>query len=212
MLKASAQDGRGRDRSAAVREQIVGAAVATLSKEGFARTSARAIARTGGFNQALIFYHFGSVKDLLLAALDATSEQRFARYHSAVGQARSLEEMIGVARHIYVEDLASGHIRVLSEMVAGGLSDPDLAAEVAVRLEPWIDFARTALARVLSGTPLEALMPGRDLAFAVVAFYLGADLLTELEGDRSRVERLFASASRLAPLMVPLLEKEAGKT
>ncbi|MDP8929025.1 MAG: TetR/AcrR family transcriptional regulator [Actinomycetota bacterium] len=213
MLKASAQGDRGRGRSAAVRDQIVRAAVETLKKEGFAGASARAIARTGGFNQALIFYHFGSVKDLLLAALDATSEQRMTTYQKAVGQAASLEEMIGVARRIYAQDLASGHIRVLSEMVAGGLSDPDLGAEVAARLEPWIDFAQAGLARVLSGTPLEALMPPvRDLAFAVVAFYLGADLLTELEGDRSRVERLFATASGLAPMVAPLLAREAGKT
>lgn len=186
------------------------AAVETLKSDGYAGASARAIARRGGFNQALIFYHFGSVKNLLLAALEATSQQRMAHYQSAVGEAASLEAMIEVARRIYAEDLESGHIRVLSEMVAGGLSDSELGAAVAARLEPWVDFAESALAKVLSDTPLEALMPARDLAFAVVAFYLGADLLTELEGDRLRVEHLFATASRLAPLATLIPRKQAG--
>ena len=51
------------------KEQIVGAAIETLRTEGFGGTSARAIARIGDFNQALIFYHFGSVNGLLLEAL-----------------------------------------------------------------------------------------------------------------------------------------------
>src|SRR5947208_16019504 len=52
----------------ATRKRIVMAAVETLKQEGFAGTSARAVARTGGFNQALVFYHFGSMTELLLAA------------------------------------------------------------------------------------------------------------------------------------------------
>jgi AcrR family transcriptional regulator len=50
--------------------EIVEAAVETLKTAGFHGSSAREIARTGGFNQALIFYHFGTVRQLLLAALD----------------------------------------------------------------------------------------------------------------------------------------------
>src|SRR5207249_1839872 len=44
----------------ATRAQFVEATIETLKREGFAGASARAIARTGGFNQSLIFYHFGS--------------------------------------------------------------------------------------------------------------------------------------------------------
>ncbi|TMD18757.1 MAG: helix-turn-helix transcriptional regulator, partial [Chloroflexi bacterium] len=51
------------------RERLVRAALTTLTQQGFSGTTARAIARTGKLNQALIFYHFGSVDRLLLAAL-----------------------------------------------------------------------------------------------------------------------------------------------
>jgi hypothetical protein len=37
------------------------AALETLKPTGFAGASARERARTGGFNQALLLYHFGSV-------------------------------------------------------------------------------------------------------------------------------------------------------
>src|SRR5256714_6049554 len=60
--------------------QIVEAALETLKAKGFAGASARAIAYRGGFNQALIFYHFGSVQNALLASLDLISERRLEEY------------------------------------------------------------------------------------------------------------------------------------
>ena len=60
MTAASAKGSETRDR-------IIEAALETVRVEGFADTTARAIARHGGFNQALIFDHFGSVDELLTA-------------------------------------------------------------------------------------------------------------------------------------------------
>lgn len=48
--------------------RIMDAAIETLKSEGITGTSARAIAHRGDFNQALIFYHFGSVNNLLIQA------------------------------------------------------------------------------------------------------------------------------------------------
>ena len=81
-----------RRRSAGTKLQIVEAALETLKTKGFAGASAREIARTGGFNQALIFYHFGSVRNVLLAALDLVSERRMratGRRSSDAGQCPS---------------------------------------------------------------------------------------------------------------------------
>ena len=54
-------------------QTIIESALATLRDEGFAGATSRAIARRGAFNQALIFYHFGSLENLLVAALEQTS-------------------------------------------------------------------------------------------------------------------------------------------
>lgn len=177
------------------------AALETLKEEGFAGASARAISRRGDFNQALIFYHFGSLTDLLLAALDETSARRMEAYEAAMQEATSIEGLVQVALDIYREDLASGHITVLSEMITGSLSHRELGPQIVTRMEPWIDFAQRAIDRVLEGSPFATVLPSRDLAFAVVAFYLGIDLLTHLERERPEPERLFAAAARLSPLV-----------
>jgi AcrR family transcriptional regulator len=186
MLKATAQE-----VPPGIKSQIVEAALESLKRDGFAGASARAIARRGGFNQALVFYHFGSVQTLLLAALDETSRRRMERYEAALDSVSTPAALFELAREIYLEDLESGHITVLSEMIAGSLTHPDLGPEITARIQPWIDFAERAVNRAVEGTPLEDLLPARDIAFAIVAFYVGADLLTVLDGDRARVERLF---------------------
>ena len=180
----------------------------TLRSEGFSGASARAIAQRGGFNQALVFYHFGSVHQLLLAALDETSRRRMSRYAEVVGTAQSLEELIVVARDIYREDLDSGHVTVLTEMIAGSLGHPELRAEILQRVEPWIDFAEAVIKRVLAGSPFEAMVPSRDLAFAVVAFYLGMEQLSQLQPDEDRAAPLFEAVALFAPLIAPLLSAD----
>jgi len=171
-------------RGEETRARIVEAAIETLKRDGFAGASARAIARTGGFNQALVFYHFGSVRDLLLAALDETSARRMARYREVMDHADSLPALLAAATDVYREDLASGHIKVLAEMMR--------------RIEPWIDFARDAIARVSATLPFPVPVPPEDAAFGVVALFLGVELLTHLEGDGSRSDRLFELGAQLA--------------
>jgi len=184
---------------------LIEAAIATLKTEGFGGTSARAIAREAGCNQALVFYHFGSVANLLLAALDTTSERRMRRYGEEVAAADGLGSLVDVAARIYQEDLDAGHISVLAEMIAGCSSTPGLGEEVSARLEPWFQFAEDATRRALRGSPLADLLPTRDIAFAVVALYLGIEFLAHLDGDRSAAESLFATAKRLSGLLGAIL-------
>ena len=186
------------------RSRIIEAALETLKREGFAGTSARAVARTGDFNQALIFYHFGSLHGLLLAALDHTSEQRMARYRAAVEGAKTLEELVDVASTVYREDLATGHITVVSELIAGSLAHPDLGPQVVARMEPWIAFTEDVIATATRDSPLATMIPARHAARALVAFYLGVNLLTHIDRDDAHVDALFELARALAPVVSPL--------
>lgn len=173
-----------RGRAATTRQALTDAAIDALKEEGFCGASARAIAERAQCNQALVFYHFGSVNQLLLAALDAVSAARAGRYEAALGHASSPAEVLDVASAVFNEDLDSGHVKVLAEMIAGASSTPGLGPEVARRLAPWEDFASRAVTEILAGSPLSALVPPAEAAHAIVALYLGLELLSHLDGDR----------------------------
>ncbi len=188
--------------------RIAEAALQTLKERGFAGASAREIAGIGGFNQALIFYHFGSVQRALLAALDLVSARRMGAYGPAFDQARTLPELASLASTIYAEDLENGYVTVLGEMVAGGVSDAELGGEVVARLQPWIDLVAGKLRDLLAGSPFESMLPAGDMAFAIVALYLGVDMLSHLASEHDRAESLLGLGERYAPLLGALLTSQ----
>ena len=200
---------RDSSRSAGTRAQLVDAAVETLKADGYAGSSARAIAERAGLNQGLVFYHFGSVANLLLAALDSVSARRMEQYGSAIERVGSPPELVDVAMDIFREDLDAGYVAVLAEMIAGASSTPGLGSEVSARLGPWFAFAERAVATTVGGSPLDAVLPPGDVAYAIVALYLGFEMLTHLDGDRARALGLFAHAKNLAGLLEALMPPPA---
>jgi AcrR family transcriptional regulator len=197
---ASSVVGKDASRSAGTRTKLIDAAIGTLKDEGFSGASARAIAERAGLNQGLIFYHFGSVANLLLAGLDSVSARRMGQYGEAVDRVGSPTELVDVATAIFREDLDAGYVAVLVEMIAGASSTPGLGSKVSARLGPWFAFAEQAVTTAL-GPPLDGLLPPADVAYAIVALYLGLEMLTHLDGDRARALGLFAHAKNLAAVL-----------
>ena len=205
MIKAMAQV---TDKKLERRTQMIQAAIESLKEVGYAGTTIREIARRGGFNSALISYYFGGLHGLLLAALDHSSAIRMERYASAVDESSTLEELMAVARQIYREDVEGGHITIFTEMVAASLAHRELAPELIARSEPWLDFVEGAIRKAAGDNPLLQIVPPREIAYGILCFYLGVNLMTQLNEDNKQVESLFDLASNLAPLVSPMLEQQ----
>jgi AcrR family transcriptional regulator len=188
--------------------KIAEAALETLKAKGFNGASAREIAAQGAFNQALIFYHFGSVEKLLLAALELVSRRRMRAYRGPFEEAASLPALAALGRRIYEEDRANGYVIVLGELVTAGASRPQLGAGVAACLEPWLEMVERKVKGLIAGSPLEAIVPPRDAAFAIIALYLGIDMLSHLEGNDARAQSVFDRGTHLATLMAALLPSQ----
>jgi AcrR family transcriptional regulator len=184
--------------AADTRTKIVEAALETLKREGFAGATSRAIARVGGFNQALVFYHFGSLNSLLLAALDHTSAERLERYRQAVDEADSAEALVSLVVRAHAEERAGGHATVVAQMIAGSVARPELAPELVARLEPWVDLCEQALTKGFDLLGVPPPVPPAELAYAVATFYLGVNLLTHLDESR-RIDAVFGRLEELVP-------------
>jgi AcrR family transcriptional regulator len=199
-MSRSGSASRPAERASETRRALLEASIEVLRNEGFAKATARRIASRAGCNQSLVFYHFGSVVNLLLAALDEVSAQRRERYESALAGVSKPSELVELAARVFSEDLDTGDAAVLVEMIAGSTSTPALGAEVKSRVEPWTAFAADALEKTVGELPLAGLAPPKEIAVAVVALYLGLELLSHLDGDRSDALALFDRARKLAAL------------
>jgi AcrR family transcriptional regulator len=184
--------------SAATRGRLIDAARHVLATEGIRAATIRRIAAVAGCNSALISYHFGSLNDLLIAALRESSRARLERYEGALAGVTSLRDLRRAMRELYQEDRASGHVRLLSEMMAGGLMDPALGAAVVREVQPWLTLTEASLRRVLPSA-LRRRFPVHEAAYGIVAMFLGMEVLGTLEGDHRRADAVVDRLSRLAP-------------
>lgn len=193
--------------AADTRDRLVEACRTCLRTEGIAGVSARAIARHGDLNQALIFYHFGSVEGLLQATAREDSTRRAALYADRLADVDSLARLIAVGREIHDEETKRGSTTVLTQLLAGSLSSDELRESVLAGMDPWIDLVEQALDRVIAGTPLAQAVPTADIAFAISSLFLGMEFMTGLHDDDARVERLFTSLDAVGAFVDALLPR-----
>jgi len=188
-------------RSSATRERLIDAAFETLRDEGFARASARAIGSSGSFNPALIFYYFDSVNDLLVEALARSSRVQLEKYERALDGVGTLTDLVGAVQDRLRDDVASGHVKVLAELVGSSATDAELRAAVLNHVRPWLAFTQRTLDRVVAASGLAGLVPGEHVAFAVVSLFLGMELVSGLLDDRHRIDELLDSAAEIAAVV-----------
>lgn len=186
------------------KDKLLEGALRTLVEQGIAKTSARSIAAAAGVNQALVFYHFGSVDELLAAACRHGAEQRVARHRERLRSVSSLAELLAFGREMHVEERAGGHVAFLGQLLAGAQTHPRLGPATAAGLDLWIAEIEQVLDRVLAGTPIGEFTDPAGLARAVAASFVGLELYEGV--DPEGAGSAFAALEQLTVLAAALEE------
>lgn len=181
-------------------EKIIEAARERLLADGYAALSTRRVADQAGVPLSQIHYHFGSKQGVILAVLDAENEGLVSRQRTMYGADVPLWRRYDQACDFLEDDLASGYVRVLQEMIAAGWSDSTVAARVLAMLQSWFEVlesvAKEAEARFGSLGPLRP----SDVAGLIGLAYLGGEAVLLL-GDPSWGTRVRASLRSLGTLI-----------
>ena len=178
------------------RDRLLQGAIDALRTQGIAGVSARTIAAAAGVNQALVFYHFGSVDELLAAAAIWSTEQQVAAYRERLERVRSLRELQKVGRELHARggpaERAAGNVMVLGQMLAGAQTNPAFATATRDALALWTVEIERVLTRVLADSPLGEVADVPGLARAVAASFIGMELLAAVdpEGDKAAFRAL----------------------
>lgn len=181
------------------KQRLIEGALEAIRQHGVAGVSARTIAAAAHLNQALVFYHFGSVDELLSAACTAGTEARVAAYRERFRSVRSVRELLHLGRELYTAERGLGNDTVLTQMLAGAQADPRLVPATAGALRLWIDEIELALRRLLAGSPLSAVVDAAGLARAVAAGFVGVQLFNAV--DAAGGERALSALEQLAVLV-----------
>ena len=158
------------------KQRLVEGAVQAVRTHGIAGVSARTVAAAAGVNQALVFYHFGTVDELLATAMQAATAERVAGYRERFAAVGSLRELLDLGRALHDEERRQGNVAVLAQLLAGAQTEAKLAAPVAAALRQWTDELEAVLRRVLADSPLADLADPVGLARTVSAAFIGLEL------------------------------------
>jgi AcrR family transcriptional regulator len=186
------------ERTAATRERILAAVVASIAEVGFQRTTASEIARRAGVTWGAVQHHFGAKEGILDAVLE-DSVARLAQRTAEVTADAPLPERVALFVARAWEHFASPHYRSMLEILLH-LGPPERAGapgwqgameraldRIWQRIFPDARLPqRRALvlqrytASVLSGLSSLALLDGRGRTRAAELRLLEATLLREL--------------------------------
>ena len=167
-------------------QQILTAARQALLDTGFATLSTRKVAEAADVPLSQIHYHFGSKEQMILAMLAAQNDSLVRRQAEMFTLEVPLSVRWDLACDYLDDDLESGYVRVLQEMMAAGWSSPDVRAAVGDVLGGWFQVLTDVVnAAGAAGTDLGPF-DSRELVALVAAAFFGTEsmVLLGLDGDR----------------------------
>lgn len=183
------------------RALLLTAAADLLREEGYAATSTRAVAERAGTRLSLVHYHFGSKRGLLLAVLEDLTARLLQRQQAMFGDDRPFAEQWRTACDYLREDIRSGYVRILWELWAAGLADPELAERWRATQRAWRQLIEARLERLQTERDVELPMRPRALTALIGNLFEGAEveiLAGVPEDETPHLEALEACAALIA--------------
>jgi AcrR family transcriptional regulator len=197
-----------RPKTSPTRGVILDAARQRLLDDGHARLSTRAVAESAGVPLSQVHYHFGSKQQLILEVLAAEDERRLARQTAMYGAEHPLWQRYEQACDFLEDDLDSGYVRVLQEMIAAGWSDPAIGERVRELLQGWNDLLTAVTRQAEKDFGPFGPFPPEELAALIGQAFMGGEAMLLLGFDRQ--DWPVRSALRRIGVLIRELEEGGG--
>ena len=190
------------------RSRIVEAARRRLLADGFVGLSTRKVAEEAEVPLSQLHYHFGSKGGLVLALFEEENKRLLDRQTRMYAEDTPLWRRYEQACDFLEDDLESGYVRVLQEMIAAGWSSEQVGDAVRELLGGWFsllaEVARDAERRHGPLGPFTA----DEVATLVTTSFIGSEALLLLGFDRQLMP--IRAALRRVGLVIRALEEGAG--
>ena len=120
---------------------LLEAAKKVLRQNGYSGLSTRDVAAAAGVPLSQIHYHFGSKQGLVMALFEYLNAQLLDRQNALFADtALSFSQRWDRACEYLDDDIASGYVRVLQELIAASWADAAVAKVIRAAGMGWIDL------------------------------------------------------------------------
>jgi AcrR family transcriptional regulator len=179
---------------------ILAAARARLLLDGYAGLSTRKVAQQAGVPLSQVHYHFGSKGAMVLSLLEAENRRRLVRQTEMYGEDVPLWRRYEQACDFLEDDLESGFVRVLQEMIAAGWSNPDIAVAARDVLAGWYELLTKVAEEAAERFGGLGPFAPDEVATLIGNAFIGSEALLLLGFDRHQLP-IRASLRRVSELI-----------
>lgn len=158
------------------RTLVLEAAKKVLRQSGYSRLSTREVAAVAGVPLSQIHYHFGSKQGMVLALFDYLNVQLLDRQAALFkNKALKLSEQWDQACDYLDEDIASGYVRVLQELIAAGWADATIGKLIRAALMSWNEVVLQLAKRAEREFGGLGPFSSEEVAILIGAAFIGAE-------------------------------------
>jgi AcrR family transcriptional regulator len=172
------------DMATETRTSILDAARRRLLVDGHRGLSTRKVADAAGVPLSQLHYHFGSKQGLLLALLEEENRRRIERQTRMYAGEQPLWARYEQACDFLEDDLDSGFVRVLQEMIAEGWANEQIAEAVRTLVSSWYDLLTEVAAEAETRFGTLGPFTPREMATLIGNAFMGSEALLLLGFDR----------------------------
>jgi AcrR family transcriptional regulator len=167
---------------------LLEAAKTVLRQNGYSGLSTRDVATAAGAPLSQIHYHFGSKQGMMLALFEYLNEQLLDRQSVMFADAElKFSDQLTRACDYLDDDIASGYVRVLQELIAASWADPAIAKVIRAAIQGWIDLIGEAARKAERGLGGLGPFTPEEVAALISNAFIGAESLYLLGLDSKNI-------------------------
>lgn len=198
------------ERVSQTKRELLDAARLVLTRDGLGNLSTRAVAKAADTQMSQIQYHFGSKEGMILALFEDMNLKLVHRQQETFDNPDlTVSQKWFLACDYLEEDLASGYVQVLQELIAAGWSNPRVAEVAREGLSHWHDLiADLALQFENEHGSFSPFSP-TEVAALVSSAFIGAEAFILL-GYEDKDHPFRTALRRVGEVMAVVEERSKG--
>lgn len=198
------------ERAQQTKQEMLDAARLVLTRDGLANLSTRAVAQAAGTQMSQIQYHFGSKEGMILALFEHMNERLVHRQRDTFKNPDlAVSQKWFLACDYLEEDIASGYVQVLQELIAGGWSNPRIAEVAREGLSHWHDLIAELAREFEDKHGSFAPFNPSEVASLVSSAFIGAEALILL-GYEDGSHPIREALRRVGTVMAAIEDRSTG--
>lgn len=182
-------------------QALMHATIELLGTKGFDAVTARAVSEKAKVSQALVFYHFDSVTNLIIQSASQMSSSRFDVYKKIIETTDDTNELLEKLFEAFEKDNNSGSYFAMNQFLSAARRDKVVAKHVEEIFGKWIELAKLSIKKIVGEIDPPGNLSTDDLALMALSFLLSLQMLNPVKKYKTQIDQIMVGLKDMTPML-----------